>query len=704
MADGSVRLFLSCVSDEFAVYRDALRHALTGSDVEVKIQEDFKNSGGDTLKMLEDYIGRCQAVVHFLGDMKGSAPAKVSVEDLLKRRPDFEGELARRGLPREALNALTYTQWEAWLAIGLGKDLLIVELGVRVRRGPKFKPTKASKAAQSAHRARLKAIDRYPAAPPFTSAGTLALQIMTSSVIDALVKARSGIAVTDRAFRLWNFAFGPAEKEATEPGLDWLDLADAFEDGEPNLFSLLRWDTRLVETFYGRDDDLQKILAWAEGAKAPSARLITGEGGAGKTRLAAEAAKVLRDRGWTAGFLPRHKNAFNFAVGNKGLFLILDYPEEQPARTAAVLKDLAERKTAPYPLRTLFLSRRSFAEWEGEATMLQGRFGGQEIAAPATLGLEDGARLIEEAAGKLAERMGRATPDLGGARTWLAASPLNRLPLYATAAAIHTVLSPCEAFGLSGGELLRKLAARELDRVRPASESLGLGRKGLETLLALGVLADGLSEKAVTELARAGACRDAGADLIPALAGSPWWRRGRLMRLEPDAPAAAFVDRALFGSDFQRGRDVLPDWLFVALRENAASFGGRLARVLYDLRGPRHTDEGGAHPLEGRLDEMLVKDPARAADFAALAATEVPFWGAGFAARVALILANAADDPQVKAEYFNYAGVHLSRLGLREEALAAALEAAQLYRALAMAHPEAFRPNLAMSLAISPKT
>ena len=131
MADGSVRLFLSCVSDEFAVYRDALRHALTGSDVEVKIQEDFKNSGGDTLKMLEDYIGRCQAVVHFLGDMKGSAPAKVSVEDLLKRRPDFEGELARRGLPREALNALTYTQWEAWLAIGLGKDLLIVELGVK---------------------------------------------------------------------------------------------------------------------------------------------------------------------------------------------------------------------------------------------------------------------------------------------------------------------------------------------------------------------------------------------------------------------------------------------------------------------------------------------------------------------------------------------------------------------------------------------
>jgi len=36
--------------------------------------------------------------------------------------------------------------------------------------------------------------------------------------------------------------------------------------------------------------------------------------------------------------------------------------------------------------------------------------------------------------------------------------------------------------------------------------------------------------------------------------------------------------------------------------------------------------------------------------------------------------------------------------GRREEALAAAQEAADLYRALARARPEAFTPNLAMSL------
>jgi hypothetical protein len=52
MAD--VKLFLSCVSDEFGDYREAVRHALTHKRVEVKIQEDFRLPGRDTLAMLED--------------------------------------------------------------------------------------------------------------------------------------------------------------------------------------------------------------------------------------------------------------------------------------------------------------------------------------------------------------------------------------------------------------------------------------------------------------------------------------------------------------------------------------------------------------------------------------------------------------------------------------------------------------------------
>ena len=74
----------------------------------------------------------------------------MSVEDLLKRRPGLEAELARRGLKRDDLAAFSYTQWEAWLAVGLGKDLLMVEPATRLKRR-KLAATAESKAAQAVH-------------------------------------------------------------------------------------------------------------------------------------------------------------------------------------------------------------------------------------------------------------------------------------------------------------------------------------------------------------------------------------------------------------------------------------------------------------------------------------------------------------------------------------------------------------------------
>ena len=188
MGGENVKLFLSCVSDEFGAYRDELRRKLTRPNVEVKIQEDFKLLGGDTLKMLEDYIAQCEAVVHFVGDMAGSSPAPTTVDDLLTRRPDLAARLADKGMGREALASLTYTQWEAWLAIGFGKDLIIVTPADGVARGPVFRPTGVSRASAALNLKRLRAINRYPG-PPFTSADNLVAQIFASAVIDALVKA-----------------------------------------------------------------------------------------------------------------------------------------------------------------------------------------------------------------------------------------------------------------------------------------------------------------------------------------------------------------------------------------------------------------------------------------------------------------------------------------------------------------------------------
>src|ERR1700722_1236833 len=166
----NVKLFLSCVTDEFGDDRDELRRALTRPNVEIKIQEDFQAMGGDTLALLEAYVESCDVVVYFIGDMAGSTPKPSSVDDLLRRRPELAARLAEKGMDREALGRLTYTQWEAWLAVGFNKDgaernLVIVAPAFGVKRGAKFALDDASRASQADHLARLKAIDFYPAKP-----------------------------------------------------------------------------------------------------------------------------------------------------------------------------------------------------------------------------------------------------------------------------------------------------------------------------------------------------------------------------------------------------------------------------------------------------------------------------------------------------------------------------------------------------------
>jgi hypothetical protein len=190
-----VKLFLSCVSDEFGEYRDELRRALTRPNVETKIQEDFQATGGDTLALLETYVESCDVVVHFIGDMAGSTPKPTSVDDLLKRRPELAARLKEKGMDRGALGRLTYTQWEAWLAIGFNKDgakqnLVIVAPAFGVKRGAKFAPTDAARASQADHLAWLRAINVYPA-KPFTSADNLVARVFGSAVLDALKKAGS---------------------------------------------------------------------------------------------------------------------------------------------------------------------------------------------------------------------------------------------------------------------------------------------------------------------------------------------------------------------------------------------------------------------------------------------------------------------------------------------------------------------------------
>jgi len=138
----SVTVFLSTVSDEFRAYRDSLRKDLTRQNVEVKVQEDFKDLGADTLDKLDVYIAHCDAVAHLVGEMTGSCPDAREQSALLEKHPDLATKLPPLG---QALKdgGVSYTQWEAWLALYHGKLLLIAKAAETAARGPKYAPTAA---------------------------------------------------------------------------------------------------------------------------------------------------------------------------------------------------------------------------------------------------------------------------------------------------------------------------------------------------------------------------------------------------------------------------------------------------------------------------------------------------------------------------------------------------------------------------------
>jgi len=70
------------------------------------------------------------------------------------------------------------------------------------------------------------------------------------------------ISVAHASFELRSASvLGLGQPVLSEPSLEWFSLSEAFEDGEPNFFSLLRWDYRLVEPLFGRAGDLRKVLA-----------------------------------------------------------------------------------------------------------------------------------------------------------------------------------------------------------------------------------------------------------------------------------------------------------------------------------------------------------------------------------------------------------------------------------------------------------
>lgn len=150
------RLFISCVSHEFASYRDAIRRDLSRPNLDTKIQEDFIAYGGATLEKLDEYIQHCEAVIHLCGDMTGATANELSIQYIQNKYPKFS-----QRFPSLKLEDLSYTQWEAYLAIFHDKRLFVATPLEGAARDQRYKKDEQQYANQKAHLERLKALGFY---------------------------------------------------------------------------------------------------------------------------------------------------------------------------------------------------------------------------------------------------------------------------------------------------------------------------------------------------------------------------------------------------------------------------------------------------------------------------------------------------------------------------------------------------------------
>ncbi|MFT3718047.1 tetratricopeptide repeat protein [Pseudorhodoferax sp.] len=153
----AVQILLSAVSAEFETYREALQRHLTTRGRSVVIQEDFAAAGTPTLDKLAGYVAACDVVVHLIGDLPGAPAQPRSVQALGDACPDFgERFPVLRAYLHPGGPALSYTQWEAWLALYHRKRIIVAAPRDGAPRGPRYTPPgEADRASQALHRSLL---------------------------------------------------------------------------------------------------------------------------------------------------------------------------------------------------------------------------------------------------------------------------------------------------------------------------------------------------------------------------------------------------------------------------------------------------------------------------------------------------------------------------------------------------------------------
>ncbi len=483
---------------------------------------------------------------------------------------------------------------------------------------------------------------------------------------------------------------------------------------------LLSWNWRLGETLVGRADEEQDLLDWAKNGGGVKVRFLSGSGGVGKTRLAAEVAHKLAGEGWTAGLARDDAHELLATANHRCLFLIVDYPENNLDRAEQLLNALVDDVAdGAGPVRALLVSRYSQEDWEERFSAIDNKIGGvREIREPLTL-LEldtpQASQLFTNAVDSCAAARGLGVIEVSAAKLekWLDGGPDKRLfhlPLFVTAAALHCVFEAerrggdWDGFevGLSAAEVMSALVKRETRRMDTFGKERGRADKNplVKRLVALATVRSGLDAEALEnlkELAPDELVFPSDEGVVGWARGLDWWNKKdhRFDPLRPDVLGAALVFEV-----FREWEKKAPEWLWGALstvpEEKRLEWLAAAERIDYDIRRIHGWEEKRfagwlAGMVAGKLERaQALEYVTRAPRVAGTVMLGDVIGG--------LLLDGPGLDEEMRAELLHNRSVHLRVQGKNREALEAIQEAVDIRRRLASQQPNDAEGKLAGSL------
>jgi tetratricopeptide (TPR) repeat protein/nucleoside phosphorylase len=498
----------------------------------------------------------------------------------------------------------------------------------------------------------------------------------------------------------------------------------------------------------GREKILAELNRWSREGPPVAARLVHGEGGIGKTRLAIEWMSRLSEE-WVVGFLPKDvpENWFErlWALGRRAM-VVIDYAESRADLSALLMRVLRyaqqQDSGAHRPVRLLLLARSAGGWWQSllqsDAALKQWLGTPYELTPLATQ-VDEREQVFHEAAERFAKERGKSyqrrdNPPLTDGR-------FERVLYLHMAALAEVEGSEFEAHSLMDVVLDHEERFWE-SRARMDDVKLSFQRSLARQVVAAATLRGGLADQdTAVRIAQAlfGDTLSEGARLLLWLLHRIYQRTGTgsstfLPPLEPDLLGEGMVLRT--ASPDQGEARPPPDWIDRVFPENestgAVGIGfevlGRASAARPDVVRPwierlltaslhqrallalQAAKAVGLHTAfsvlgDALADQLEVLGNERLA--LKLESAGIPHQTVSLR-RVAewvdrtrlggLGVSEQEDMLAERARLQNNLGNRLSDMGQREEALKAAQEAVALHRILAQRNPDAFQPDLAMSI------